>query len=627
MRIWILLLLLSMCSCASTKTATVRARNAYDQGMYCRVHKDNLCAYEKLEKAIRISPDFEDAYVALGAWYLSDKQYAAATEVYKKASVHCPGGKIRFAHLLAQSYLYSNRPYEAKAIIQQNKTENSEVWQKLEQEADFISYAIANPLPDTVRNMGIRFNSPLSEMYPCMSRADSNIYYTRKTSGIDEDFYVSVVDSCGGYLSGKALPYPFNTPNHEAAQFISADGRYLFFTRCDNRSENGWSHGGCDLFMSYRAGAEWSAPQSFGGTINTPGYEGMATLSSDNRMLYFVSDRAGGFGGLDIWMSKFENGLWQAPVNAGPEVNTAGSDITPFLYADNKTLFFSSNGHTGMGGFDLFVSKIAGDKWGEAQNLGYPVNTSYDEVSFFLNPDGKHAYFSSNRDSLAGNYDLYDMTMPLSLELTPMVYVKCTVYDSLTGDALNYASSYVYDELDREVFHFTSNRGDGSFMIPLQINKSFRLYTDRINFQPLEVSMKFDDSFAGIIFQLPLALLPIDYIRPTNDSMLLSVYFDKNSTTISDSAKAHMLAAISPWLKHKEFKVFINGYTDNTGTPIINEEISYSRANTISTILQEAGFAAEWLEARGWGEANPVTDNETEEHRNRNRRVELVIRE
>ena len=174
-------------------------------------------------------------------------------------------------------------------------------------------------------------------MFPWISHDQRTLYFTRRMNNTDEDFFTTSVDSCGGWFTGTNMGSPPNTLNQESAQMISADGHYLFFMQCENRSINGWGQGGCDLYMAYRADSVWSVPQSFGATINTPGYEGMPCLSVDNRDLYFVSDRAGGFGGLDIWIAKFRNGLWQQPVNAGSQINTAGNETAPFLhYRDQK---------------------------------------------------------------------------------------------------------------------------------------------------------------------------------------------------------------------------------------------------------------------------------------------------
>src|SRR5690606_13360399 len=229
------------------------------------------------------------------------------------------------------------------------------------------------------------------------------------TNGIDEDFYLAERDSCGGWFPAAALGEPPNSSDHEGAQMISADDHYLFFMRCGNRSLNGRLMGGCDLYFSYTDQGRWSQPIPFRGAINTPAFEGMPTLASDNRTLYFVSDRPGGYGGKDIWKSEFIDGLWQIPENLGPTINTAYDETAPWIAIDDQTLYFTSNGHPDFGGNDLFIAKKdAAGKWLAPENLGHPYNSPYEDVSLTLSKDGQKVYFASDRPGGIGGMDLYE---------------------------------------------------------------------------------------------------------------------------------------------------------------------------------------------------------------------------
>jgi outer membrane protein OmpA-like peptidoglycan-associated protein len=488
---------------------------------------------------------------------------------------------------------------------------------------------MANSWRDTAFNMG-RPNTRDAEMFPWISHNEQKLYFTRRMRNTDEDFFTTEVDSCGGWFTGRNMGRPANTLNQEAAQMISADGHYLFFMRCENRSENGWGQGGCDLYMAYTADSVWSVPQSFGATINTPGYEGMPCLSADNRELYFVSDREGGYGGMDIWISKFQNGLWQPPRNAGPQINTSGNESAPFLHIDNHTFYFASDGHPGLGGTDLFITRKTGDTtWQMPVNMGYPINTTVDESSLSINTSGNKIFFASDRDSIAGNFDLYEMKLPEKLRPVPVRVVKGYVSDSLTGGRLSYASIWVSDPATEEpLYHFVSNRGDGSFMITLPVGRMYKWHTDRISYKDGEDIIDLSDQDStNVPYAYSIALLPADYIVPVKDITVLTILFPKRGTSLSDTDKATIQRALSPWATDKEgLHIQVNGYTDNSGTPLINEELSHMRASLVAREIIDMGFDPLAVHTEGWAEADPVAPNDTEEGMQMNRRVEVIIR-
>ncbi len=617
---------------AAQSPVSPRAQGLYNQALNYKADHQATKAYDALLKALKETPSFDAAYSLLGNWYMETHDYQQASKLYQRAVNNCRDGHKNFGKLLTVSYLKSGQPTEALREIQAHGITNPE-WQELDKQAFFAVKAMMHPVADTVFNMGIRVNTPMSEAYPWIASDGRSILFTRNTNGIDQDFYRSDADSCGGWLSGRYLPYPLNTSSQEWGQMISIDGHYLFFTRCDNHSENGWAEGGCDLFMAYAADSSpWSAPQSFGATINTPGYEAMPCLSSDNRELYFVSDRPGGMGGLDIWVTRFDHGLWQAPRNLGPKINTKGNETSPFLCPDNETLFFTSDGQMGMGGTDLFRCQKTGDTtWSKPVNLGYPINTSYDEQSICLTRDGKHAYFASNRDSSGTNYDLYEMNLPKELQPKPVTFVRGYVYDTLSEARLNYVGIFVNDKNDHQLYHYTSNRGDGSYLITIPTGVKYKLSISRIGYQEMEDSLYFDNSFQGKYSEHNIAMLPDGYERPaetvaTTDSTIFTAYFATNSLDIADSAKTAMLTTFASLLNVANIQIIVNGYTDNTGTPIINEQVSYKRANTIAKELTDMGFNPGIIVTQGWGEANPKVPNDTEEQRGQNRRVEIIIR-
>lgn len=607
------------------------AAKHYNDALRLRKNKADSTAYLTMQKAINTYRGYAAAYSTMGEWYFTDRKYDKAVDIFVQASKNCKDGNTAFALPLARSLLYALKPAQALQLIVSygNNSKNKE-WEKLRRQGRFMQDALNNMLKDTVYNMGVRINTRYPEMYPSISADTQHLYFTRKVKNVDMDFYHTTIDSCGGWFTGRNLGSPTNTPNHEAAQTISADGHYLFFMRCDNRSENGWDQGGCDLYMSYTADTNWSVAQSFGATINTPAYEGMPCLSPDNRDLYFVSDKEGGYGGLDIWVSRFEDGLWQMPRNLGPQINTAGDETAPFIHIDNRTLYFSSNGLTGMGGSDLFYSRRVNDTtWGQPTNMGYPINTPDNENSISITIDGKKAYLSSDRDSLEGNYDIYETMLAPHLQPVPIAVLKGHTYDSLTKQRLNYASVNILDAVTGEkLYRFVTNRGDASFMITLPIGKKYAYDAYRIGYMSMQDTLSLIDYDNKVTEPLnySIPMLPQGYQAPIHDSQILTVHFPINSASLSDSAKTLIQDAMMPWLETSGYVVLINGYTDNTGTPIINEELSTMRAKLVADEIMTYGIDEYSVNWQGWGEANPQASNDTEIGRDLNRRVEVIIR-
>jgi len=601
-----------------------RAQRFFNLAMIYEGRKEHDRARAKMEDAIRLYPQFTTAYSMLGEWYFKDQRYNLSADIFQRAYRNTPNGSTLFALPLAKSLIYAGRPEEALALGYQDSKE----WKKLRDQAQFVLSARNHVWRDTVFSLG-RTNTADAELFPHITPDEQKIYFTRRRNGSDEDFYYAWRDSCGGWFSARNMGSPPNTPDQEAAQMISADGHYLFFTKCENRSENGWEAGGCDLYMSYTADSIWSAPQNFGATINSPAFEGMPCLSPDNRELYFVSDRPGGFGGLDIWVSRFAEGLWQAPRNLGAEINTAGNETAPFLHIDNQTLYFASDGHPGFGHADLFIARRKNDtNWTKAVNMGAPINTAADESGLSVNFAGNRLYFSSDREGKRGNCDLYEMKLPAELQPKPVVTIKGYVYDSLSKQRLNHTSIFVKETYTgNPSYQFTSNRGDGSFMITLPAGRKYDWSIDRVSFMKREEEMNIPGELAGTEHAYTIPMLPDDYVEPVNDSLIATVQFPRNSAKLTEDDRARLRNAMRPWLEDpRGVMVFINGYTDNSGTPMINEELSYQRAGLVAREIMDMGWNEMSLKTQGWGEANPVAPNETEEGQSMNRRVEVVIR-
>ncbi len=608
-----------------------RARHFYNaaQDKWTYWHKSD--AFRLMQKAIKKEPGNPILYSQLGEWYFRQHKFREATEVFRQASANCKNGRKYFALPLARSFAYNDMPDSALRIINAYQDgKDTAAWDRLRRQCNFIRSAYNNIHAYRPVNISPRINSKYPELFPSQTTDSSVLYFTRRVNNMDDDIYVGRADSCGEWLRPYNMGEPINTISSEQSQCISADGHYLFLSRNDNRSENGWAEGGYDLFMSYRiaADSDWSIPRPFGGTINTPAYEGMPCLSPDNRELYFVSDREGGYGGLDIWVSRFENSRWQLPVNAGPNINTPGDETAPFIALDNKTFLFTSNGHTGMGGTDLYISHRIGDSsFSAAVNMGYPINTPFDEQSEWISADGKKMFFASDRQGPAGNFDIYQSELDYTMQPQPVSFVGGYIYDSLSKERLNFAVIYLIDMRTGDtIYTFHSNRGDGSFLIPAFMHKQYVMSVVHVGYTAITDTFTFDRpyTYQPLIRNVPM--LPEDYKEPIHDSLLAVVHFDVNKVELSQADMAVLGKGVDPFLLDHDYVLYVSAYTDNTGTPMINEELSNKRAQQVAKTLEGMGIDATQIIAKGWGEANPVAPNDTEEGQRKNRRVEVRLR-
>lgn len=308
---------------------------------------------------------------------------------------------------------------------------------------------INNPNSMFPVNLGKNVNSAWNEYHPSLTGNSKHLLYTvRKPSDStttclhckeEEDIYLSVQE-IGIWQARSALPKPIKTGNNEGAQCISADGNYLFLTICT--PDMGF--GSCDIYWSKLIDNEWTNPINCGVNVNSRYWESQPSLQADGKTLYFCSNRPGGIGGIDLWKTvMISEGVFSEPVNLGTTINTPFDELSPFIHFDQKTLYFASDGHLGMGGTDLFFAKKKGENsWSKPTNLGYPINSYQNESGIFINAQGNAAYFSSNRSGGFGGLDLYCFELAETLRPEPVLFtveeiiidpVSILILDELTA--------------------------------------------------------------------------------------------------------------------------------------------------------------------------------------------------
>ncbi|MBS1948483.1 MAG: PD40 domain-containing protein [Bacteroidetes bacterium] len=581
-----------------------------------------------LQKSLKIDGHFEDAYLSMAGMYGELKNYQAAIDNYERARSIDSNYFIDFS--LSYSIDLAGKGEFGKALDAVNKflsisnlnesgTKAANYRKKCYQFA--IDYANAHPADGykfEPQNLGDSVNSDVSEYYPTITIDGKKLVFTRRVNNDNEDFYESYLID-GKWSRARGLGGNINTNMNEGAQNISQDGQWLIFTGC-NFPEG---YGSCDLYISYLEKDGWSSPENLGRGINTEFWESAPSLSPDKRDLYFTSNRPGGYGGNDIYVShRMQNGRWSEPQNLGPAINTIGDESAPFIHADNQTLYFTSSGHQGYGGDDLFVSrKDSTGKWTKPLNLGYPVNTIENEGSIVISADGKTAYYASDRADSRGGLDIYSFQVREDVRPTRTLWIKGKVYDSKTRKGLPSAVELT-DLSSKQILSKVQTNEKGDYFITLPIGRNYAFNVNRNGYLFFSENFSLSHKAPDSTYNIDIPLQPIE----TNAMVVLkNIFFDVNKYDIKPESHVELDEVVALMKENPSVKIEIDGYTDNVGKPSDNQKLSQDRAKSVVSYLSAKGISTTRLSFKGFGETNPVADNGTEEGRAKNRRTELKV--
>lgn len=587
-----------------------------------------LAGIESLKQAVAIDKQFEDAWLSMAGMYGELKNYQAAVDNYRIArsidSNYFKDYSLSYSINLAglgrfEEALVAVNEFKSIPNLNASSLRSAAYRSRCYQFA--IDYAAKKNKADykfEPRNLGDSINTAVSEYFPSISLDGKHLVFTRRVNSINEDFYQS--DRLeNGWSFAKSLPGNINSNNNEGAQNISQDGQWLIFTGCN--FQNGF--GSCDLFISYNTPDGWTAAENMGPNFNTEFWESAPSLSPDKRDLYFTSNRPGGYGGNDLYVShRLENGRWSPPENMGPSINTAGDESAPFIHADNSSLYFTSNALPGYGGDDLFVvRKKADGSWGIPENLGYPINTIENEGSLVVAADGKTAYYASDRADSRGQLDLYTFELRDDVRPIQTFWVKGRVYDKKTGKGL--PSSVVLGDLSsKQIVSKLQTDESGNYLTTLPVGKDYAFNVNRKGYLFFSENFMLSHPSTDSIYQMDIPLQPIE----ANASIILkNIFFDVNKYDLNPSSQIELDELIKLLRENPLVSVQINGYTDNVGKPSDNLLLSENRAKAVVSYLTTKGIDPKRLSYKGYGEAQPVSPNTTEAGRANNRRTELKV--
>ena len=605
-----------------------KAAQLYSKALELAQGDDFKGGIAALQQAVGIDKNFEEAYLSMAGMYGELKDYQNAIDNYEKAkaidSDYFKDYNLPYSINLAgkgdfQRALDAVSVFLTVTDLNETSKKAGEYRQKCYRFAlDYAASHSAVGYKFEPHNLGDSINTKVSEYYPTITIDGNKLIYTRRVNNFNEDFYQADKEN-GAWSKAISLPGNINTNQNEGAQNVSQDGQWLIFTGCNFPD----GHGSCDLYISYLTPDGWSTPENLGDSINTEYWESAPSLSPDKRDLYFSSRQPDGYGGSDLYVShRLLNGRWSIAENLGPTINTIGDEGTPFIHADNQSLYFTSNGHPGYGGDDLFISrKGPGGVWGKPENLGYPINTIENEGSLVIAADGRTAYYASDRADSRGGLDLYSFEMREDIRPAQTTWVKGRVFDRKTNKGL--PSSVILTDLStREIVSKLQTDETGNYLITLPKGKDYAFNVNRRGYLFYSENFALNKDQGDSAYHIDIPLQPLE----ANAAIVLkNIFFETNKYELKPESESELREVVQLMKDNPTLHIQIGGHTDNSGKTADNQTLSENRARAVTNYLTSKGIAAPRLTFKGFGDTQPVAENGTSEGRAKNRRTELSV--
>lgn len=617
----------------SLHTSSNKALKIYNEGISAYDYVDYNKAETDFREALTVDGNFYEACMMLGELLSKQRRFNEASYFFRKAvkidSLYFKPVFFNMAISEMMSGDYSNALIHFNVYLAQEgmSSMNKSAAEKMSKDCEFAVGAMKHPVQFTPVSAGPGINTGDDEYWPSITADGHTLMFTRQQNinnnpnfhgVVQEDFYVSNY-SDNKWQKAFSAGAPLNTILNEGAQTISPDGSYMFFTAC-NRPDG---LGNCDLYFSALENGRWSEPFNLGPPVNTNRWESTPSVSADGKTLFFSSNRPGGYGGKDLWLTRLNSkNKWTEPENLGSSINSEEDEISPFIHFDGKTLYFSSNGKVGMGGFDLYMSRLNEDStWSQPLNLGYPINTYNDEMGLIIEAGGKKAYFSSTREKAEGK-DIYSFTLYAAIRPNPVSYMKGKVYDKETGKLLK-ADYELINLSTRKIVVKNSTDETGNFLVCLPSGYNYGINVSKTGY------LFYSDNFMleGVhsVSEPFIKRITLNPAKVGERMQLSNVFYEVDSWELKNESITELDNLVTLLTENKNLVMEIGGYTDSTGSDQYNLALSEKRALSVVNYLIKNGITSDRLKFKGYGTTSPLGDNVTSEGRKLNRRTEAKI--
>ena len=587
-----------------------------------------------LNEAIEKDPNFWESHMVAGEFAEIIGDYPQAIDHFEKAlaidpQLNTTGSTYFYLANLQQAVGDYDKALTNLNTFQHFRNANPDLIRqsyKIQADCEFAMDAVKNPLKFNPINIGPGINTAQPEYFPTITVDGKTILFTRRVKDgrvrgefkEQEDFFVSELSKRNIWQTAVAMPNNVNTVNNEGAPTIAPDGRSLVFVACPSFADakdygNGRKgRGSCDLFFTKKLGSRWTNPINLPGKVNSFSWESQPSLSADGKTLYFIRrvSQRGQPHNSDIFVAHLqENGTWGVPQRLPDYINTPEKEESVLIHPDGKTLYFASRGHVGMGGSDLYITRMdENGKWSKPENLGFPINTKYDENSLMVSPDGEIAFFASDREGGFGDLDIYFFEMPENLRPTRTLYFEGLVYDIKTRQPIGGEFQLIDLETGKEVVFSKADKLTGEFMVSLPVNKDYALNVSYpgYTFFSQNFNMKNPENLEAIHMDIPM----IPLTNSTDAIVLANVFFDLNKSTLRKESFIELDKLVDFLKENPEIKIEIGGHTDSQGDATKNKQLSISRAKSVYEYVVKNGVEASRLTYVGYGPSKPIYSDE-----------------
>jgi outer membrane protein OmpA-like peptidoglycan-associated protein/tetratricopeptide (TPR) repeat protein len=612
-----------------------RAIKLYQEGEELTLARQYDQALAKYQAAITREASFLEAYIKAAQLLITQGNLVEAEKIALAGKSRL-GGKNATSRIKADyGWLFSNlflqqgkfteayRQFQEVDPLFDEAFKKSMYYTELKKQIDFLGTQLGD-----VRSIEKeRLQGPLNEFklqyFPVLTADGEQILFTKRdgTGNFDkEDIFTAFVKADGGWTEPQSIAQNINSQFNEGTCTVTADGKILIYTSCDAPD----SQGSCDLYVAYQVEGIWQRPTNMGTKVNSRSWDSQPSLSADGRILFFSSNRRGGFGGNDIWYTIRQNdGTWSDAKNLGTKVNSPKDEISPFMFFNNEILFFSSDGHQGFGGMDIFLSRVENGEFQAPENLGLPINDQLDQVALFITAKKDYAYYTelTKEEEENDRSLLYRFKFPEEIYLGENLTVtEGKVFNAKTGQPINATLSLVSLTNDSTLYQFQSDGKTGEFMMLYPEKAISGLYVEKKGYLPKIYNVERDK--IQNVKDMKIELTPV---ASGEEFVFENVFFDFDKYELKPESMSSLKRLLKFLQENPNVNILISGHTDNIGNNGYNQALSLQRATSVQTYLVKAGLHPGRVMVEGKGDKEPMVPNSSPENQALNRRITIKV--